>query len=357
MMRSGYQYPGAGHLQGGQPLYGSQPPDYGYDARMFRDGGPVSGSEPPWQRPAQQPWNEARSAEPNASGSSGTALQRVRPKGPPPALPAGSSAAEGSTEPDTSPATAEVPSPTGTKPPPVADLPSVVPPLRPVVSSPAERTGEPAKDSVSSLPDAVVAKDSGGRDSRSSIEADDDTAPLPVISFDGAENDQERSAPRAASPQIDREAPADPSSAERVRDPFEPINRPSIPGMAELAEEQRRSAARTTAWVAEPAASPGPAGSGSAGSASAGSGSAEPAGEARAPLSAAKRQQSVPAGPPPPPGAAKMDQIKDLYLTAEAIGEDALGQHFEQVSDRQRQLIREYFDQVLRQTADGQTQG
>ncbi len=44
------------------------------------------------------------------------------------------------------------------------------------------------------------------------------------------------------------------------------------------------------------------------------------------------------------PATAKMDQIKDLYLTAEAIGEDALDKHFEQVSDRQRQLIREYFD-------------
>jgi hypothetical protein len=42
----------------------------------------------------------------------------------------------------------------------------------------------------------------------------------------------------------------------------------------------------------------------------------------------------------------KLDQIKDLYLTAEAIGEDALNRHFQQVSDRQRQLIKEYFDQV-----------
>jgi len=42
-----------------------------------------------------------------------------------------------------------------------------------------------------------------------------------------------------------------------------------------------------------------------------------------------------------------LDQIKDLYLTAEAIGEDALGPcNFQQVSDRQRQLIKEYFDEV-----------
>ncbi len=44
------------------------------------------------------------------------------------------------------------------------------------------------------------------------------------------------------------------------------------------------------------------------------------------------------------PSVAKMDQIKDLYLTAEAIGENALDRNFEMVSDRQRQLIREYFD-------------
>jgi len=40
---------------------------------------------------------------------------------------------------------------------------------------------------------------------------------------------------------------------------------------------------------------------------------------------------------------AKLDQLKDLYLTAEAIGEDALVRHFDQVSQRQRDLIREYF--------------
>jgi hypothetical protein len=53
------------------------------------------------------------------------------------------------------------------------------------------------------------------------------------------------------------------------------------------------------------------------------------------------------------PSTAKMDQIKDLYLTAEAIGEDALDQNFDLVSDRQRQLIREYFNQVGAIQADG----
>ena len=42
---------------------------------------------------------------------------------------------------------------------------------------------------------------------------------------------------------------------------------------------------------------------------------------------------------------AKLDQLKELYLTAEAIGEDALVRHFDEVSQRQRDLIREYFKQ------------
>jgi len=52
------------------------------------------------------------------------------------------------------------------------------------------------------------------------------------------------------------------------------------------------------------------------------------------------------------PAAAKMDQIKDLYLTAEAIGEDALEQNFDLVSDRQRQLIREYFSKAGERRTD-----
>lgn len=48
-----------------------------------------------------------------------------------------------------------------------------------------------------------------------------------------------------------------------------------------------------------------------------------------------------------PPTSAKLEQIKDLYLTAEAIGDDALAQYFQQVSERQRQLIKEYFDEAV----------
>lgn len=47
----------------------------------------------------------------------------------------------------------------------------------------------------------------------------------------------------------------------------------------------------------------------------------------------------------PQPAEAKLEQIKDLYLTAEAIGDASLEKHFEQVSQRQRDLIRDFFDQ------------
>ena len=40
----------------------------------------------------------------------------------------------------------------------------------------------------------------------------------------------------------------------------------------------------------------------------------------------------------------KLDQLKDLYLTAEAIGENRLDKHFDQVSERQRELIKEFFE-------------
>ena len=43
----------------------------------------------------------------------------------------------------------------------------------------------------------------------------------------------------------------------------------------------------------------------------------------------------------------KLDQIKDLLITAEALGEANLDRHFERVSNRQRELIREFFDQAM----------
>jgi hypothetical protein len=49
----------------------------------------------------------------------------------------------------------------------------------------------------------------------------------------------------------------------------------------------------------------------------------------------------------PVAAAEKLDQIKDLLITAEAIGEANLDRHFERVSQRQRELIREFFDRAM----------
>ena len=43
--------------------------------------------------------------------------------------------------------------------------------------------------------------------------------------------------------------------------------------------------------------------------------------------------------------ARKLEQIKDLYLTAEAIGEANVDKHFDQLLAQQRQLISDYFRQ------------
>ena len=41
--------------------------------------------------------------------------------------------------------------------------------------------------------------------------------------------------------------------------------------------------------------------------------------------------------------ARKLEQLKDLYLTAEAIGEQNVDKHFDQILAQQRELISEYF--------------
>ena len=66
-------------------------------------------------------------------------------------------------------------------------------------------------------------------------------------------------------------------------------------------------------------------------------------------------EASVPVAPEPaepdnklPRAAAeKLDEIKDLLITAEAIGEVNLDRHFDRVSQRQRELIREFFDKAM----------
>jgi hypothetical protein len=43
------------------------------------------------------------------------------------------------------------------------------------------------------------------------------------------------------------------------------------------------------------------------------------------------------------PRARKLEQIKDFYLTAEAIGEENVDKHFDHLLAQQRELISEYF--------------
>jgi hypothetical protein len=50
--------------------------------------------------------------------------------------------------------------------------------------------------------------------------------------------------------------------------------------------------------------------------------------------------------------ARKLEQIKDLYLTAEAIGEANVDKHFDQLLAQQRELIGEYFRQSPAAPAD-----
>ncbi len=50
-------------------------------------------------------------------------------------------------------------------------------------------------------------------------------------------------------------------------------------------------------------------------------------------------------GDPVQAQARKLEQIKDLYLTAEAIGETNVDKHFDQLLAQQRELISDYFKQ------------
>lgn len=54
----------------------------------------------------------------------------------------------------------------------------------------------------------------------------------------------------------------------------------------------------------------------------------------------------------------KLEQIKDFYLTAEAIGEDNVDKHFDVLLAQQRELISEYFKQTgLRRAPEPETDG
>jgi len=79
--------------------------------------------------------------------------------------------------------------------------------------------------------------------------------------------------------------------------------------------------------------------------------SSEPAGAAGR-QSAAEPEQGSPAGvendrpeASDQARARKLEQLKDLYLTAEAIGEQNVDKHFDQLLNQQRELISDYFRQ------------
>jgi hypothetical protein len=111
-----------------------------------------------------------------------------------------------------------------------------------------------------------------------------------------------------------------------LRGPFEPAHVAPAAGTAAPAPEG--TAARAPEGTAAPASD---------------STAVQAAGAAAVPV------EAVPAEPAedlPPSAAEKLDQIKDLLITAEAIGEANLDQHFERVSQRQRELIREFFDRA-----------
>jgi len=89
--------------------------------------------------------------------------------------------------------------------------------------------------------------------------------------------------------------------------------------------------------------------------------------EARGPFEPLQSSSAMSSGTPGPPGqqdndqaqparhehleapeqtrARKLEQLKDLYLTAEAIGEQNVDKHFDQLLAQQRELISDYFRQ------------
>jgi hypothetical protein len=97
-----------------------------------------------------------------------------------------------------------------------------------------------------------------------------------------------------------------PHAAQEARGPFEPL-------VSSAGESQPGGAEAAAAEAAAPGSAPGQAGG-------------EPDEDAHA-------------------HAHKLEQIKDFYLTAEAIGEANVDKHFDQLLTQQRELISEYFRQ------------
>ena len=121
-----------------------------------------------------------------------------------------------------------------------------------------------------------------------------------------------------------------------------------LPGVIAVPRPEAASATRgpfEPARLAPPASPAGPAPADTAAPAPADASGPAPADTAAPALAeAAQPAGAEPAETLPAAAAEKLDQIKDLLITAEAIGEANLDRHFDQVSQRQRELIREFFE-------------
>ncbi|HLH59518.1 MAG TPA: hypothetical protein VKV33_10255, partial [Streptosporangiaceae bacterium] len=125
-------------------------------------------------------------------------------------------------------------------------------------------------------------------------------------------------------------------STEPIRGPFEPP--PGQPSAAELSDEiaatgphEAEAHAESASYdrSAEPVSSLADVSSGVSGS---------PGGAAH--------YADVDPEDGPEGSSEKMEQIKDLYATVEAIGDDNVDKHFDQLLQRQRELISEYFKET-----------
>jgi hypothetical protein len=124
-----------------------------------------------------------------------------------------------------------------------------------------------------------------------------------------------------------------PNAPEKTRGPFEPLV-----SSADLPGTTSRFAASPE--VTEPAAA--------AADAASSDEVPDAASSSEAPDAAGDGQED-----PADAHARKLEQIKDLYLTAEAIGEANVAKHFDQFLAQQRELISEYFRQSSAARAAG----
>jgi hypothetical protein len=129
----------------------------------------------------------------------------------------------------------------------------------------------------------------------------------------------EESAPRAE----DGEPPADPDESRAARGPFEPLR----PGGREETGPAGYQQADGGAALDDP----------DAGQPETGAPEYEPIDY--------ELPELFDFGTPTDPEAGAIGELKDLYQTAETAGQSSLDRHFDQLLERQRQLISEYFEE------------